>query len=76
MSRDYQEKFLLEQIEYDQLLREHAGRKGGNRNLIKDHREAEKPRSEKAEDLLAKDKKDDGVHFELGLTIFLDEALT
>jgi len=28
MSRDYQEKFLLEQIaEYDQLLREHAGRK-------------------------------------------------
>jgi hypothetical protein len=36
MSRDYQEKFLLEQIaEYDQLLREHAGAKGAGRNLIK-----------------------------------------
>ena len=36
MSRDYQEKFLLEQIaEYDQLLREHAGKKNANRNLIK-----------------------------------------
>ena len=36
MSRDYQEKFLLEQIaEYDDLLREHAGAKGANRNLIK-----------------------------------------
>ena len=36
LSRDYQEKFLLEQIaEYDLLLREHAGQKGGNRNLIK-----------------------------------------
>src|SRR5947209_17572544 len=36
MSRDYQEEFLLEQIaEYDQLLREHAGAKGGNRNRTK-----------------------------------------
>ena len=36
MSRDYQEQFLREQIaEYDQLLREHAGAKGANRNLIK-----------------------------------------
>ena len=37
MSREYQEKFLYEQIaEYDELLREHAGAKGrSNRNLIK-----------------------------------------
>ena len=36
MSRDYQEQFLREQIaEYDQLLREHAGDKGANRNIIK-----------------------------------------
>ena len=36
MSRDYQEKFLLEQIaEYDRLLLEHAGKKNANRNLIK-----------------------------------------
>src|SRR5262249_45970562 len=36
MSRDYQEKFLTEQIaEYDQLLREHAADRGANRNLIK-----------------------------------------
>jgi N12 class adenine-specific DNA methylase len=37
MSRDYQEKFLREQIaEYDELLREHArSAKGANRNLIK-----------------------------------------
>ena len=36
MSKDYQAKFLTEQIaEYDQLLLEHAGAKGGNRNLIK-----------------------------------------
>src|ERR1051325_7012404 len=36
MSRDYQEKFLIEQIaEYDELLREHAADKGANRNIIK-----------------------------------------
>ena len=36
MSRDYQEKFLREQIaEYDQLLCEHAADKGASRNLIK-----------------------------------------
>ena len=42
MSRDYQEKFLLEQIaEYDQLLREHAGAKGRQPQPHQDHREAE-----------------------------------
>src|SRR5207244_4663682 len=36
MSRDYQAKFLLEQIaEYDQLLREHAATKNTNRNILK-----------------------------------------
>src|SRR5579862_3446597 len=36
MSRDYQEKFLREQIaEYDQLLCEHGAAKGATRNLIK-----------------------------------------
>ena len=36
MSRDYQERFLTEQIaEYDKLLLEHAGAKGASRNLIK-----------------------------------------
>jgi N12 class adenine-specific DNA methylase len=36
MSKDHQEKFLLDQIaEYDELLREHASDRGANRNLIK-----------------------------------------
>ena len=36
MSRDYQEKFIREQIaEYDELLREHASARGADRNLIK-----------------------------------------
>src|ERR1700730_16119558 len=77
MSRDYQEKFLLEQIaEYDQLLREHAGSKGANRNLIKTIEKQKAARAERLKDLLAKDKKDDGLVFdELGVDhIFIDEA--
>jgi N12 class adenine-specific DNA methylase len=77
MSRDYQEKFLLEQIaEYDQLLREHAGKKGGSRNLIKTIEKQKAARVERLKDLLAKDKKDDGLVFdELGVDhIFIDEA--
>ena len=77
MSRDYQEKFLLEQIaEYDQLLREHAGKKGANRNLIKTIEKQKAARCERLKDLLAKDKKDDGLVFdELGVDhIFVDEA--
>ena len=77
MSRDYQKKFLLEQItEYDQLLREHAGAKGANRNLIKTIEKQKAARCERLKDLLAKDKKDDGLVFdELGVDhIFIDEA--
>jgi len=77
MSRDYQEKFLLEQIaEYDELLLEHAGAKGGNRNLIKTIEKQKAARAERLKDLLAGDKKDDGLVFdELGVDhIFIDEA--
>ena len=77
MSRDYQEKFLLEQIaEYDELLREHAGAKGANRNIIKTIEKQKAARAERLKDLLAKDKKDDGLVFdELGVDhVFIDEA--
>jgi N12 class adenine-specific DNA methylase len=77
MSRDYQEKFLLEQIaEYDELLLEHAGAKGANRNLIKTIEKQKAARAERLKDLLAGDKKDDGLVFdELGVDhIFIDEA--
>ncbi len=77
MSRDYQEKFLLEQIaEYDELLREHAGAKGSNRNLIKQIEKQKAARVERLKDLLAEEKKDDGLVFdELGVDhVFIDEA--
>jgi hypothetical protein len=76
MSKDYQQKFLEEQIaEYDQLLLEHAGAKGGNRNLIKTIEKQKANREEKLKDLLAEDKKDDGLVFdELGVDqLFIDE---
>jgi hypothetical protein len=77
LSRDYQEKFLLDQIaEYDALLREHAADKGSNRNLIKSIEKQKAARAERLKDLLAKDKKDDGLVFdELGADhVFIDEA--
>jgi N12 class adenine-specific DNA methylase len=77
MSKDYQEKFLREQIEeYDQLLREHTGAKGSNRNLIKTIEKQKAAREERLQDLLAEDKKDDGLVFdELGVDhVFIDEA--
>ncbi len=77
MSRDYQEKFLLEQIEeYNQLLLEHAGNKGANRNLIKTIEKQKAARAERLKDLIADDKKDDGLVFdELGVDhVFIDEA--
>src|SRR5207302_10413902 len=77
MSRDYQEKFLLEQIaEYDQLLLEHAAERGANRNLIKTIEKQKAARCERLKDLLAENKKDDGLVFdELGADhIFIDEA--
>jgi N12 class adenine-specific DNA methylase len=76
MSRDYQEQFLNEQIrEYEQLILEHAAQKGGNRNIIKSLEKQKAAREEKLKDLLAKDKKDDGLVFdELGVEhIFIDE---
>ncbi len=77
MSRDYQEGFLLEQIaEYDELLRDHAGAKGANRNLIKTIEKQKAARAERLKDLLAENKKDDGLVFdELGVDhVFIDEA--
>ena len=77
MSRDYQEKFLLQQIEeYDLLLREHAGSKGANRNLIKTIEKQKAARAERLKNLLAEKKKDDGLVFdELGVDhVFIDEA--
>lgn len=77
MSRDYQEKFLTGQIaEYDQLLREHAADRGANRNLIKTIEKQKAARVERLKDLLAENKKDDGLVFdELGVDhIFIDEA--
>src|SRR5258707_14523054 len=77
MSRDYQEKFLTEQIaEYDKLLLEHAGAKGASRNLIKTIEKQKAARAERLKDLLAEDKKDDGLVFdELRIDhAFIDEA--
>ena len=77
MSRDYQEKFLVEQIaEYDALLREHAADKGANRNIIKQIEKQKAARAERLKNLLAEDKKDDGLVFdELGVDhVFIDEA--
>lgn len=77
MSRQYQEKFLTEQIaEYDRLLIEHAGAKGSNRNIIKQIEKQKAARVERLKDLLAREKKDDGLVFdELGVDhVFIDEA--
>jgi N12 class adenine-specific DNA methylase len=77
MSQDYQQKFLLEQIaEYDELLREHAADRGTNRNLIKTIQKQKAARVERLKNLLAEDKKDDGLVFdELGVDqLFVDEA--
>ena len=76
MSKDYQERFLLEQIgEYDQLLRDHAG-KSTPRNIIKTIEKQKAARAERLKNLLAEDKKDDGLVFdELGVDhVFIDEA--
>lgn len=77
MSRDYQEKFLTGQIaEYDRLLVEHAGARGSNRNIIKQIEKQKAARVERLKDLLAREKKDDGLVFdELGVDhVFIDEA--
>ena len=77
MSRDYQEKFLTEQIaEYNALLIEHATKKNVSRNLIKTIEKQKAARAERLKDLLAEEKKDDGLVFEeLGVDhLFIDEA--
>ncbi len=77
MSREYQKNFLLEQIaEYDALLIEHAAAKSASRNLIKTIEKQKAARAERLKDLLAQDKKDDGLVFnELGVDhVFIDEA--
>jgi len=79
MSRGYQEQFLREQIaEYDQLLRD--SRRGAGRpfrrNIIKVIEKQKTQREERLRDLLAREKKDDGLVFEeLGSGhLFIDEA--
>jgi N12 class adenine-specific DNA methylase/SAM-dependent methyltransferase len=79
MSRGYQERFLREQIaEYDQLLCEGASSDAvrARRNLIKTIEKQKAAREAKLKDLLAEDKKDDGLVFdELGADhLFIDEA--
>src|SRR6185437_12257484 len=77
LSREYQEKFLREQIaEYDALLLEHAGAKGAGRNLMKSIEKQKEARAQRLKDMLAEDKKDDGLVFdELGVDhVFIDEA--
>jgi N12 class adenine-specific DNA methylase len=75
MSKEYQEKFLREQIaEYDSLLSERAADRS-NRNIIKTIEKQKAAREAKLKDLLAEGKKDDGLVFdELGVDhLFIDE---
>jgi N12 class adenine-specific DNA methylase len=79
MSRDYQARFLREQIgEYDQLLKDSArgDASKGHRNLIKAIEKQKARREARLTELLAEDKKDDGLVFdELGVDyLFVDEA--
>jgi N12 class adenine-specific DNA methylase len=77
LSKEYQGKFLQEQIaEYDKLLLEHAAERGKNRNLMKTLEKQKAAREERLKDLLAEDKKDDGLVFDqLGCDhVFIDEA--
>lgn len=78
MSRDYQARFLREQIaEYDGLLVE-SGKNStrAHRNIIKTIEKQKARREERLKELLAEDKKDDGLVFdELGVDyLFIDEA--
>ncbi len=79
LSREIQERFLQQQIrEYEQLIADHAGRDAtrGHRNLIKMIEKQKAAREEKLKDLMAEDKKDDGLVFDqLGIDhLFVDEA--
>jgi N12 class adenine-specific DNA methylase len=77
MSRGFQERFLREQIgEYDELLREHAACNHNHRNLIKTIEKQKAAHVERLKQLLAEDKKDDGLVFDdLAVDhVFIDEA--
>jgi hypothetical protein len=79
MSRPYQERFLREQItEYDQLLCDSAAAdtSRAHRNIIKTIEKQKAKREGRLKDLLAAEKKDDGLGFdELGVDhIFIDES--
>ncbi|MFO0849838.1 MAG: DEAD/DEAH box helicase family protein [Gemmataceae bacterium] len=78
LSRDYQEGFLREQIaEYDRLLADRAaGSSRSGRNIIKTIEKQKAAREARLKELLAEDKKDDGLVFdELGVDhVFIDEA--
>jgi len=79
MSREYQQRFLHQQIaEYDQLLCDGASQDAtrAHRNLIKIIEKQKAQREERLKDLSAEDKKDDGLVFdELGVDhVFIDEA--
>jgi hypothetical protein len=79
MSREYQEKFLREQIsEYDRLLTDRAAGNASRagRNILKTIEKQKAGREARLKDLLAADKKDDGLVFdELGVDhVFIDEA--
>src|SRR5206468_424772 len=66
MSRAYQERFLKEQIgEYNQLLLDggNQGAARAHRNLIKTIEKQKAAREARLKDLLAQDKKDDGLVF-------------
>ncbi len=74
MSKEYQERFLREQIaEYESLLVDKASH---GRNIIKTLEKQKAGREERLKNLLAEDKKDDGLVFdELGVDhVFVDEA--
>ena len=77
MSRDYQEQFLREQIAaYDQLLCDRAATDTAraHRNILKNLEKQKARREERLKDLLAEEKKDDGLVFdELGVDhVFID----
>jgi N12 class adenine-specific DNA methylase len=79
MSRAYQERFLREQIAaYDQLLcdRAAADTARAHRNILKNLEKQKAKREERLKDLLAEEKKDDGLVFdELGVDhVYIDEA--
>lgn len=78
MSKEYQARFLRAQIaEYDELLIETAKQSNrAHRNIVKTIEKQKAKREERLKELLAEDKKDDGLVFdELGVDhVFVDEA--